>query len=63
MEQIIILSENDIAQIIANSYDCDFNNVKLEAQVTYEGWGPTEHPVARCKAIVKINQGGKHNHA
>ena len=63
MRQTIELDEKDIAQIIANSFDCDIADVKVEAQVSYEGWGPTEHPVARCKATIKITQGGKHTNA
>lgn len=63
MEQIIILNEKDIAQIIANSFDCDLKDVKVEAQVSYEGYGHMEHPVNRCRAKVTITKEGKHTHA
>lgn len=61
MEHTITLNEKDIAQIIANSYDCDVKNVEVFAQVSYEGWGPTEHPVARARAKITITQEGKHS--
>lgn len=63
MEQQIILSETEIAQIIAGHYDCDVKNVAVEAQVSYEGYGLMEHPVTRCRAKVTITKEEKHTHA
>lgn len=59
MEQIVILNEKDIAQIIANSYDCDLKNVEVFTQIGYEGYGPMERPVTRCRAKVTITKEGK----
>ena len=63
MEKKIILNEQDIAQVIANTFDCDVKNVQVIGQVQYEGVGPMEHPVTRCKAIITITQEVKHTHA
>ena len=63
MKQILELDEKDIAQIIANSYDCDVKNVRVHMEDSWEGYGPMEHRVTRVKATVTINQEGKHSHA
>lgn len=63
MEHTITLDEKDIAQIIANSYDCDLKNVQVFTEISYEGYGPSEHPVSRVRAKITITQEGKHTRA
>ena len=60
MKTVTELDEKDIAQIIANSFDCDLKNVQVYTESHWEGVGPMEHQVSRCKAKVIINQEGKH---
>lgn len=63
MEQTITLDEKEIAQIIANSFDCDLKNVEIQSHVTWEGYGPMERSVTRCRAQITITKEGKHTHA
>lgn len=63
MKNLIELDEKDIAQIIANAYDCDIKDVSMKVKHTWEGYGPMERPVPRCSATITINREGKHTNA
>ena len=52
VQQQILLDEEDIKQVIANSYDVDLNNVSLEIYVGVEGYGLGERYAYKVKATV-----------
>lgn len=45
MRTVVELSEKDIAQIIANSFDVDTKAVVLSTKEVWRGQGPTERKV------------------
>lgn len=53
MKKIIRLDEDDIIQIIANSFNVDQDKVDLEIVTNWEGYGPMEKQVHRARVTIK----------
>lgn len=53
MEKIIRLDEDDIIQIIANSFNVDQDKVDLKIVTNWEGYGPMEKQVHRARVTIK----------
>lgn len=54
METTINLTNRDICQAIADSFDTDLKNVSLIVEETWEGYGPTEHKAHKVRATVRL---------
>ena len=54
MKKQIVLTQDDIHQIIANSFSVDKSKVNLEPFQDIEGWGTGEHYVPKVRATVEI---------
>ena len=54
MKKQICLTQDDIRQIIANSFSVDTDKVNLEPYQDLEGYGTGEHFVAKVKATVEV---------
>lgn len=53
VQKQILLDEEDIKQVIANSYDVGLNKVSIETYVDVEGYGLGEHYVTKVRATVE----------
>jgi ribosomal protein S24E len=54
MKKQICLTQDDIQQIIANAFNVDNDNVYVEPYKDLEGYGTSEHYVAKVKATVEV---------
>lgn len=54
MKKQICLTQDDIRQIIANAFSVDTDKVDLEPYKDLEGYGTSEHYVAKIKATVEV---------
>lgn len=54
MKKQICLTQDDIQQIIANAFNVDNDNVYIEFYTDLEGYGTSEHYVAKVKATVEV---------
>lgn len=54
MKKQICLTQDDIQQIIANAFNVDNDKVYLESYKDLEGYGTSEHYVAKVKATVEV---------
>lgn len=54
MKKQICLTQDDIQQIIANAFNVDNDKVYLESYKDLEGYGTSEHYVAKVKATVEM---------
>ena len=54
MKKQIIISQDDIQQIIANAFDVDTDKVDLKPYMDLEGYGLGEHYVAKVKATIEV---------
>lgn len=54
MKKQICLTQDDIQQIIANAFNIDNDKVYLESYTDLEGYGTSEHYVAKVKATVEV---------
>ena len=56
MRKIIELDAQDIAQIIAEKYECDVKNVTVGAEQETRGCGMWEHDVTVCFAEIVLEE-------
>lgn len=56
MKKIIQLDEKDIAQIIAEKFKCDVQDVTVAAVRETKGYGMAEHDVYECQAEIEISE-------
>ena len=54
MKKQICLPQDDIQQIIANAFNVDNDKVHHESYKDLEGYGTSEHYVAKVKATVEV---------
>lgn len=54
MKKQICLTQDDIQQIIANTFNVDNDKVYIESYKDLEGYGTSEYYVARVKATVEV---------
>ena len=54
MKKQICLTQDDIQQIIANAFNVDNDKVYLETYKDLQGYGTSEHYVAKVKATVEV---------
>lgn len=54
MKKQVCLTQDDIRQIIANAFCVDIDKVNLEPYKDLEGWGSSEHFVAKVKATIEV---------
>lgn len=54
MKKQIVLTQDDIQQVIANTFCVDKDKVNLEPFITIEGFKMDEHPVAKVKATIEV---------
>ena len=54
MKKQICLTQDDIQQIIANAFNVDNDKVYIESYKDLEGYGTSEHYVAKVKATVEV---------
>ena len=54
MKKQVILTSDDIKQIIANSFNVSTDSVDLQCFTEWEGYGTNEHQVPRVKATVEV---------
>ena len=55
MKKQIVLTQDDIHQIIANAFSVDTDKVDIEPYNDLEGYGTGEHFVAKVKATVEVS--------
>ena len=54
MKNQVYLTQDDIRQIIANAFSVDTDKVNLEPYKDLEGYGTSEHFIAKVKATVEV---------
>lgn len=54
MKKQICLTQDDIQQIIANTFNVDNDKVYIESYKDLEGYGTSGYYVARVKATVEV---------
>ena len=54
MKKQICLTQDDIQNIIANAFNVDNDKVCLSPYTDIEGYGTSEHYVAKVKATVEV---------
>ena len=59
MKKQIILDDDDIRRIIAESFSVEKESVELQPLIRLEGYGPSEHYVERVKATVHLPPDGE----
>ena len=59
MKKQIILDDDDIRRIIAESFSVEKESVELQPQIRLEGYGPSEHYAERVKATVHLPPDGE----
>ena len=59
MKKQIILDDDDIRRIIAESFSVEKESVELQPQIRLEGYGLSEHYSERVKATVHLPPDGE----
>lgn len=60
MKRQIVLDQEDIQQALANAYNTDIKNVRIEVIIEFEGIGRGEHPVHKAKATIDETDKGQY---